>query len=42
MSYGNPYYKNVICTVCVPYSKVCRDGLMMVNWPKHVAKEKIK
>jgi len=24
----------------VPYTKVCKDGLMMVNWPKHVAKVK--
>jgi len=26
----------------VPYSKFCKAGLMMVSWPKHVAKVKIK
>jgi hypothetical protein len=25
----------------VPYSKFCEDGLMTVNWPKHVVKVKI-
>jgi len=26
----------------VPYSMFCKDGLMMVNWPEHVVKIKIK
>jgi len=25
-----------------PYSKFCKDDLIMVNWPKHVATVKIK
>jgi len=26
----------------LPYSEFCKDGLMMVKWPKHVVKVKIK
>ena len=25
-----------------PYSKFFKDGLMMVNWPKHVVKINVK
>jgi len=32
----------MLFALCTPYSKFCKDGLMMVNWPKHVIKIKIK
>ena len=32
---------NAICTTCT-LLYVCKESLMMVNWPKHVVKIKIK
>jgi len=32
----------MLFAVHAPYSKFCKDGLMMVNGPKHVVKIKIK
>ena len=29
--YVIPYYKNVICTACYPFSKLYKEGLMMAN-----------
>jgi len=32
----------ILFALHTPYSKLCKDDLMMVNLPKHVAKVKIK
>ena len=34
-SYGIPHSVNLFA-LHAPYSKFCKDGLMIVNWPKHV------
>ena len=37
-----PQITPMLFAVYASYSKLCKSGLMMVNWPKHVVKAKVK
>ena len=37
---GTHKITQILFALQVPYSEVCEDGLMMVDWPKHVVKIK--
>ena len=36
------YFIYAVSALHTPYSQVCKDDVMTVNWPKHVVEVKIK